>query len=86
VSGFVGGKLLGFSKRESLIIGFASIPQLSTTLAVAFIAVEFGMISQELAASLVVLSTITTFVAPLAIKFLVTKDMQSNKGTQVAVA
>ena len=86
VSGFVGGKLLGFSKRESLIIGFASIPQLSTTLAVAFVAVEFGMISQELAASLVVLSTITTFVAPIAIKFLVTKDMQSKSGTQATVA
>ncbi len=85
VSGFVGGKLLGFSKRESLLIGFSTIPQLSTTLAVAFVAVEFGMINQGLAASLVVLSTVTTFIAPVAIRFLVAMGPQGS-GKQVGTA
>ena len=70
VSGFVGGKLLKFSGRESLLIGFATTPQLSTTLAVAFVAVEQRILSPDIAVSLVVLSIVTTFLAPIAMKYL----------------
>jgi len=73
VSGWVAGRLIKFSGRESLLIGISTIPQLSTTLATAFAALEFGLLNQELITSLVVLSIVTTFVAPLIIKFIVTK-------------
>ena len=73
VSGWVAGRLIKFSGRESLLIGISTIPQLSTTLATAFAALEFGLLNQELITSLVVLSIVTTFVAPLIIKFIVKK-------------
>ena len=72
-SGWIAGRLIKFSPKESLLIGISTIPQLSTTLAIAFVALEFGVLNQELITSLVVLSIITTFVAPLIIKFIVTK-------------
>jgi len=71
VSGWIGGRLIKFSGKESLLIGISTIPQLSTTLAAAFAALEFGILNQELITSLVVLSIVTTFIAPLIIKFIV---------------
>jgi len=71
VSGWVGGRLIKFSGKESLLIGFSTIPQLSTTLAVAFAALELGLLNQEIITSLVVLSIVTTFAAPLVIKLIV---------------
>ena len=68
ISGWIGGRLLKFSRQESLLIGFSTIPQLSTTLAVAYAALSFNIMSQELISSLVVLSVVTTFIAPLAIR------------------
>jgi len=70
ISGFVGGKLLKFNSRESLLIGFTTIPQLSTTLAVAFVALELGLLSQEIITALIILSTVTTFVSPIAIRLI----------------
>ncbi|MAG22438.1 MAG: hypothetical protein CL943_04015 [Candidatus Diapherotrites archaeon] len=69
ISGFIGGKyLLKFSVKESLLIGFATTPQLSTTLAVAFVALESGLLSADIITALILLSTITAFIAPLAIR------------------
>lgn len=69
-SGWVSGKLLRFSNRESSIIGFATMPQLSTTLAVVFTAVALDLIKPELITAMVVLSMVTTFAAPLALRYL----------------
>lgn len=68
-SGWLGGKIAGFSSRESFLVGAATIPQLSTTLAVAFSAVELGFLRAELVTAMVMLSIVTTIVGPLLIRF-----------------
>ncbi len=71
ISGFIGGKAMKFSTNESLLMGIATTPQLSTTLAIAFSALSLGLLAPEIIASLVILSIITTFSAPLMIKSIV---------------
>lgn len=67
LSGWLAGRLLGFTHKESLLIGIATTPQLSTTLATAFVASEFGLLSRGLITSLVMLSVVTTLVTPYLI-------------------
>jgi Kef-type K+ transport system membrane component KefB len=67
ISGNLGARFIGFNKHESSLVGFASIPQLSTTLAVAFTGASLGLLPAELVTALVILSVITTIIAPLAI-------------------
>ncbi|MFT5280876.1 MAG: Kef-type K+ transport system membrane component KefB [Flavobacteriaceae bacterium] len=69
LSGFLGGRVSGFSRDESAVIGVSSIPQLSTTLAVAFAGFETGLIDDSLVTAMVMLSIVTTFVGPLLIKY-----------------
>ncbi len=65
ISGWVAGRLSGFNSSESSLIGVSTIPQLSTTLAVAFVSYEFGLIDHRLITAMVVLSIVTTFMGPL---------------------
>lgn len=67
-SGYFGGRLNGFNHQESLIIGSATLPQLSTTLAVAFAGKELGIISDQLLAALVILVLFTTIVGPVMVR------------------
>ena len=67
ISGFIAGKLSGFENKESALIGSSSIPQLSTTLAVAFVARELNLFDDSLITAMVVLSTVTTLVGPLLV-------------------
>ena len=76
VSGILAGHLLKYTKREGLLIGFSTIPQLSTTLAVSFAAMDLGLLTGEIITSLVMLSIVTTFLAPMMIR----KIVSSNKG------
>ena len=73
LSGYLAGKVMRYSGRESLIMGIASLPQLSTTLAVAFAASEINLLDKDFTTSLVILSIITTFIAPLIIKLVSSK-------------
>ena len=68
VSGWIGGRIAGFTSSQSLLVGASTIPQLSTTLAVVFTAAALGLLDQELVAAMVVLSTVTTFLGPLLIQ------------------
>jgi len=70
ISGWVGGKIIGFKNKEASIIGLATIPQLSTTLAVVFTAVETGLLPEELIAAMVALSIVTTLIAPIGLRIL----------------
>lgn len=70
VSGWFGSRLSGFSKNNAITFGLATMPQLSTTLAVAFAAAELGIIESELVTAMVILSIVTTLVAPIAIRFM----------------
>ena len=71
LSGWLGGHILGFTNRESSIIGLSTIPQLSTTLAVVFTAVEMGLLPATLITAMVILSIVTTLVAPLGLRLFV---------------
>lgn len=70
ISGWAGGKLIGFNGRENVIIGAATVPQLSTTLAAVFAAVELGLLKEELVTAMVILSLVTTFISPFVIKMM----------------
>jgi Kef-type K+ transport system membrane component KefB len=69
-SGWVGGKIIGFKNRDASIIGLATIPQLSTTLAVVFTAVETGLLPPELITAMVILSIVTTLIAPIGLRLI----------------
>lgn len=64
ISGWLGGRVSRFSPRESALIGAATIPQLNVTLAVAATGFAYGLIGQELLAALIMLSVVTSLVAP----------------------
>lgn len=68
LSGWLGGKLNGFTQKESLIIGASTIPQLSTTLAVVFTANKLGLFDQKIVVAMIALSIISTIVSPILVK------------------
>lgn len=63
-SGYLGGKVVGFSNSESAFFASSSIPQLSTTLAASFTAASYGFFDDNLLVSMIVLSVVTTFISP----------------------
>ena len=71
IAGMIAGKLNNFSLKEGALIGVATIPQLSTTLAIAFTGFKLEILSSELIAALVALTIVTTLISPLLIKFIV---------------
>lgn len=78
IGGWIGAKLSGLSNYNASFLGVATIPQLSTTLAVAFSGLEFGIIDETLVSALVVLSAVTTFLGPFLINQF-TKEKVNNK-------
>jgi Kef-type K+ transport system membrane component KefB len=65
LSGYFGAKAVGFSNTEAKLFGASSIPQLSTTLAVAFTGFELGLFGQGILTSMIILSVFTTFIGPI---------------------
>jgi len=78
VSGYFGGRLAGFGKAQSRLIGASTIPQLSTTLAVAFVGLETGIIDQRIVTIMILLSAVTTVLAPLLISW-AKKDLAEGR-------
>jgi Kef-type K+ transport system membrane component KefB len=78
-SGFFAARFVGFSKTESSIFGATSIPQLSTTLATAFIAFNLGVIDQVLLTSLVTLSVVTVLLSPILINRLLKRVVEEKR-------
>jgi Kef-type K+ transport system membrane component KefB len=68
VSGWMGARLAGFTKSNAYLVGMSTVPQLSTTLAVVYTAVEIGILKEELIVSMVALSMISTMIAPFALR------------------
>ena len=79
ISGTLAGRIAGFGIYESRLIGAASMPQLSTTLAVAFSGLELGLFSNALLTTIIILSIATTLIAPLLISFIV-GQMRGSSG------
>lgn len=67
LSGYTVSRLNGFSRGEASLISSTSIPQLSTALAVAYLGVETGILDQDLLASVLMLSIVTTALSPVLI-------------------
>lgn len=65
LSGWFGGHMIGFNNTESLLIGSATIPQLSTSLVVVFSAASLGLLSKNLVSAIIVLSIVTTLITPI---------------------
>lgn len=68
--GMLAGRLNKFSLKEGALIGVATVPQLSTTLAIAFTGFELGIIDNRLITALVALTVVTTILSPLLMKFM----------------
>jgi len=68
VSGWFGARLVRFNKWQSALVGASTIPQLSTTLAVAFSGATLGILDEPIVTAMVVLSVVSTFVAPILIR------------------
>jgi len=71
-SGWIAARLVGYNTSESMLIAATSIPQLSTTLAVAATGLALGILSQELTTALIMLSIVTTFISPILMRLLST--------------
>jgi len=70
LSGWIGGRMVGFTSDQALLFGISSVPQLSTTLAVAFTALAFDFIDQKLITAMVALSIVTVMVSPILMNIL----------------
>lgn len=68
-SGYVGGRISGFTQRQSALMASATIPQLSTTLAVVFLGFTLGILDDKMVTAMIILSVMTTFVAPILINY-----------------
>lgn len=70
VSGYLAGRIVKFSKKDSLIFGSISITQLTTTLAVTYAASSLGLLSSALVTSIILLAVISTFLGPLLASYM----------------
>jgi Kef-type K+ transport system membrane component KefB len=68
ISGYGAARMVGFDSTESNFYAATSLPQLSTTLATAFVVFSLGLIDQTLLTSLVVLSVVTVLLSPVLIR------------------
>jgi len=68
LSGYLAARSVGFDMTESKFFAATSLPQLSTTLATAFVAFNLELIDQTLLTSLVMLSVVTVLLSPLLIR------------------
>lgn len=70
ISGWIGAKSVKFSSDHALLFATSSVPQLSTTLAVAFTAMSLDIIDDKLLTALIALSVVTVVVSPTLITIL----------------
>ncbi|MGK0208750.1 MAG: Kef-type K+ transport system membrane component KefB [Patescibacteria group bacterium] len=79
LSGFIGGKLIRFTNKESLIFGVVSTTQLTTTLAVTYTTSSLGIIDSTLTSAIILLAIITTTLAPLFVSLIKLKKERKSK-------
>jgi len=63
ISGYLGGKIAGFTGKESLFLGVAHTPSISTALAVAYLGFNQGFIDQRLLTAIILLSIVASMSA-----------------------
>lgn len=70
LSGWFGAISVGFDRDSALLFAISAVPQLSTTLAVAFTAFSLGLIDQDVVTAMVALSVVTVMVSPMLMNIL----------------
>ncbi|MDP4010453.1 MAG: hypothetical protein Q8P37_01155, partial [Candidatus Spechtbacteria bacterium] len=60
----------GFNQMESILVGGATTPHLTTALVVAATAFELGLFSRELVTAIVILSVVTMTIGPITVKLI----------------
>ncbi len=65
ISGYIAGRLVKLSKKNSALFGSISITQLTTTLAVTYTASSAGLLDSVLVSSIIILAIITTILGPI---------------------
>lgn len=70
ISGFIAGRLVKLDNRRAMLFGTISIAQLTTTLAVTYAAASLKIIDETLTTSIILLSILTTFLAPVIVSWL----------------
>lgn len=78
-SGWVGGRLAGFSSRDSFTIGVATLPQLSTALAVMFTAASLNLLPAEINAAVIILILVSTLIGPILLRTLYNGNPDKNQ-------
>ena len=73
VSGYVAGRLTGMSKRNSSVLGIATTPQLTTTLAVVYAAATLNLLDETIISAIIVLAIVTTVIAPFLLNIVAHK-------------
>ncbi len=68
ISGYVSARLAKFSSKNALLYGVASIPLLTTTLAITYAASEMMIIDDVILTSILLLTIITSIASPLLVK------------------
>lgn len=69
-SGYIAGRLVKFTKKDSALFGSISITQLTTTLAVTYTASTAGLLDSILTTSIIILAIITTIIGPLLASYI----------------
>jgi len=67
-SGWISGRIAGYSNTESLLVGASATPRLSTAMAVSVTGLALGLITQELVSIVILLSLISTVIGPSLIR------------------
>ena len=80
VSGFIVGKLLKFSDEQSTFVGLSTVPQLSTTLAIAYAAGD--LLNPHYTTGLVLLSVFSALVAPVLLNIVAQSLSRHTKFTR----
>ncbi len=64
-SGHIAGRIARFSPKDSAIFGTASVIQLTTTLAVVYVASGLNLLDSALVSAIIFLSILATFLGPI---------------------
>jgi Kef-type K+ transport system membrane component KefB len=83
LAGYLCGKIMGFKQKQRILFGVSSLPQLSTSLAVTFTALERGLIDANLQVSIVLLSVTTILVTPLVVSLLTKNQNESTNAIKL---
>jgi Kef-type K+ transport system membrane component KefB len=72
-------KLIGWTSKDSMVIGFGMTPRGEVAMIVALIGLDRGIINQPLYAALVAMSLITTLIPPLVIRNWIYREDRGHK-------